>query len=121
MQVTKAGERSLLSEIIKLMEAAEQAQAKYVTVADKISSWYTPVVHALAAATFLGWWVWGGAPWATALLYAATVLIITCPCALGLAVPVVQVLASGKLMRGGILLKSGSALEPAGGHHPCSV
>ncbi|MDX1975903.1 MAG: heavy metal translocating P-type ATPase [Rickettsiales bacterium] len=111
MRVTKAGEHSLLSEIIRLMEAAEQAQAKYVTVADRISSWYTPAVHALAAATFAGWVLWGGVPWQTALLYAATVLIITCPCALGLAVPVVQVLASGKLMRSGILLKSGSALE----------
>ncbi len=111
MRVTKAGERALLSEIIALMESAEQAQAKYVTVADKISSWYTPTVHALAAATFAGWMLLGNAPWQVALLYAATVLIITCPCALGLAVPVVQVLASGKLMRAGILLKSGSALE----------
>jgi Cu2+-exporting ATPase len=111
MRVTKAGERSLLSEIIKLMEHAEQSQAHYVTVADKISGWYTPVVHILAAATFIGWFFWGGAEWQVALLYSATVLIITCPCALGLAVPVVQVLASGKLMRQGILLKSGSALE----------
>jgi Cu2+-exporting ATPase len=110
MRVTKAGERSLLSEIIKLMESAEQAQARYVTVADKISGWYTPAVHALAGITFAGWMM-AGAPWQVALLYAATVLIITCPCALGLAVPVVQVLASGKLMRAGILLKSGSALE----------
>ncbi len=111
MLVTKAGERSLLFEIVRLMENAEQAQAKYVTIADKISGWYTPVVHLLAAATFLGWWLGLGVAWQEALLYAATVLIITCPCALGLAVPVVQVLASGKLMRGGILLKSGSALE----------
>jgi len=111
MRVTKAGERSLLSEIIKLMESAEQAQAKYVTVADKISSWYTPVVHILALGTFIGWLMWSDVAWQVALLYASTVLIITCPCALGLAVPVVQVLASGKLMRGGILLKSGSALE----------
>ncbi|MBN8543712.1 MAG: cadmium-translocating P-type ATPase [Alphaproteobacteria bacterium] len=111
MRVTKAGERSTLSEIIKLMESAEQAQAKYVTLADKISRWYTPVVHALAAATFVGWMIWTDAPWQAALLYAATVLIITCPCALGLAVPVVQVLASGNLMRRGIFLKSGSALE----------
>jgi P-type Cu2+ transporter len=110
IRITKAGERSLLSEIVKLMETAEQAQAKYVTLADRISSWYTPAVHALAAATFAGW-MFAGAEWQVALLYAATVLIITCPCALGLAVPVVQVLASGKLMRGGILLKSGSALE----------
>jgi Cu2+-exporting ATPase len=111
MRVTKAGGRSLLSEIIKLMESAEQAQAKYVTLADRISTWYTPVVHIMAAGTFIGWIMLGNVQWQVALLYAATVLIITCPCALGLAVPVVQVLASGKLMRSGILLKSGSALE----------
>lgn len=111
MYVTKASESSLLSQIIKLMESAEQSQARYVTLADRISSWYTPIVHALAAATFIGWMIFGHAAWQMALLYAATVLIITCPCALGLAVPVVQVLASAKLMRKGILLKSGSALE----------
>lgn len=111
VKVTKAGERSLLSEIIRLMETAEQSQAKYVGIADTVSRWYTPLVHILAAATFIGWWAFMGAEWQVALLYAATVLIITCPCALGLAVPVVQVLASGRLMRRGILLKSGSALE----------
>ncbi len=111
IRVTKANERSLLAEIVRLMETSEQAQAKYVTLADRISEWYTPVVHILAAGTFIGWMMFGSVVWQVALLYAATVLIITCPCALGLAVPVVQVLASGKLMRGGILLKSGSALE----------
>lgn len=111
MRVTKAGERSLLAEIIRLMETAEQSQAKYVGIADMVSHWYTPLVHILAAGTFLGWWLGMGIEWQVALLYAATVLIITCPCALGLAVPVVQVLASGRLMRSGILLKSGSALE----------
>lgn len=111
VRVTKAHDRSLIAEIVKLMETAEQSQARYVTLADRISSWYTPAVHALAAATFAGWMLWGNVAWQQALLYAATVLIITCPCALGLAVPVVQVLASSKLMRAGILLKSGSALE----------
>lgn len=111
VRITKASQRSLLSDIVKLMETAEQSQAKYVTLADRISGWYTPAVHALAAITFVGWFFFGHIEWQLALLYAATVLIITCPCALGLAVPVVQVLASGKLMRSGILLKSGSALE----------
>ncbi len=111
LRVTKPGSRSLLSEIVTMMETAEQSQAAYVTLADRISGWYTPVVHILAAATFLGWFFLGDAQWQVALLTAATVLIITCPCALGLAVPVVQVLASGRLMRRGILLKSGSALE----------
>ncbi len=111
VSVSRVGEDSLLAQIVKLMETAEQSQSRYVTLADRISSWYTPAVHALAAATFIGWLLIMNAPWQQALLYAATVLIITCPCALGLAVPVVQVLASGKLMRSGILLKSGSAIE----------
>jgi Cu2+-exporting ATPase len=111
VRVTRAHERSLIAEIVRLMETAEQSQAHYVTLADRISGWYTPTVHALAALTFGGWMLFGQVEWQVALLYAATVLIITCPCALGLAVPVVQVLASGKLMRSGILLKSGSALE----------
>ncbi len=111
IKATKTHERSLIAEIVRLMEIAEQGQSKYVTLADRISGWYTPVVHILAAATFIGWIMFANAAWQVALLYAATVLIITCPCALGLAVPVVQVLASGKLMRGGIFLKSASALE----------
>ncbi|MDH3661440.1 MAG: HAD-IC family P-type ATPase, partial [Alphaproteobacteria bacterium] len=76
-----------------------------------ITSWYAPVVHGLALATFLAWTLVLGAPWQTALLYAISVLIITCPCALGLAVPAVQVIASGRLLRRGILLKSATTLE----------
>lgn len=115
IKVTRTHERSLIAQIVRLMEVAEQSQARYVTLADRISGWYTPVVHALAVATFAGWMLWGHIEWQQALLYAATVLIITCPCALGLAVPVVQVLASGTLMRRGVLLKSASALERLSG------
>ncbi|WP_417466223.1 heavy metal translocating P-type ATPase [Kordiimonas sp.] len=111
IQVSKASDKSLLSEIVRLMETAEQGGARYVRLADKAAQLYTPVVHAMGALTFIGWWLVMQAPWQVSLLHAVTVLIITCPCALGLAVPVVQVLASGKLMRTGILLKSGDALE----------
>lgn len=110
VEVTKASERSLLSEIVRMMEVAEQGAAKYVRLADRAAALYTPVVHILGALTFAGWLAFG-AEWQVALLHAVTVLIITCPCALGLAVPVVQVLASGRLLRTGILLKSGDALE----------
>ena len=72
---------------------------------------YAPVVHLTALATFLGWVFIAGTAWQPALLNAIAVLIITCPCALALAVPVVQVIASGRLMRQGILLKSATALE----------
>ncbi|SDE01223.1 Cu2+-exporting ATPase [Kordiimonas lacus] len=111
VRVSKASEKSLLSEIVRLMETSEQGRAKYVRLADKAARLYTPVVHAMGALTFIGWWLLASAPWQESLLHAVTVLIITCPCALGLAVPVVQVLASGKLMRAGVLLKSGDALE----------
>jgi Cu2+-exporting ATPase len=111
IKTINANNNSLLSEIISLMENAEQGQAKYVRLADKIASFYTPVVHALGLLTFFGWWLFMGADWQLSLLNSVTVLIITCPCALGLAVPVVQVLASGRLFKQGILLKSGDALE----------
>lgn len=100
-----------LAAILALMQQAEQRQTRAVQLADRMASWYTPVVHILAAITFLGWWLSGGAPWQVALIYATTVLIITCPCAMGLAVPAVHVLASGRLFRSGILLKSADALE----------
>lgn len=109
--ITKGSDQSLLSDIVKLLEKAEQGQAKYVRLADRAARLYTPVVHIMGLLTFLGWWLWMDAGWQLSLLHGITVLIITCPCALGLAVPVVQVLASTKLMKSGVLLKSGDALE----------
>lgn len=109
--VTAVGDGTLLAEIVRLMEAAEQGRARYVRLADRIAGVYAPAVHALAASAFLGWWLIAGAGWETALMVAVTVLIITCPCALGLAVPAVQVVASGRLLRHGVLLKSADGLE----------
>lgn len=111
LTVTAAGEGTLLAEIARLMDAAEQRRARYVGLADAVSRWYAPVVHFLALAAFCGWFFVGDAAWQDSLLIAIAVLIVTCPCALGLAVPVVQVIACARLMRRGILLKSGSALE----------
>lgn len=111
MRATAAQQDSLLSEIVTLMEKAEQGQAHFVRIADRVARYYTPVVHILGLGAFLGWWLFGGMAWQPALMIAVAVLIITCPCALALAVPVVQVLASGRLMKQGILLKSGDALE----------
>lgn len=111
IEVEKAAEDSLLSDIVRLMEKAEQGQARYVRLADRAARLYTPIVHFLALAAFILWWGVWGAPWQDALLVSVTVLIITCPCALGLAVPVVQVLATGRLMKKRILIKSGDALE----------
>lgn len=111
VRVTKKAVNSLLADIARLLEKATQSQAHYVRLADKAAKFYTPVVHTLALATFLVWWGLIGAEWQQSLMIAITVLIITCPCALGLAVPVVQVLATNKLMRQGVLVKSGDALE----------
>lgn len=111
IKVSKAAEDSLLADIVRLMEKAGQGQAKYVRLADKAAKLYTPIVHILALIAFIGWIVIGGLEWQNSLIIAITVLIITCPCALGLAVPVVQVLATGRLVKKGVLVKSGDALE----------
>jgi len=108
--VTASSSGTALAEIVRLLERAEEGRARYVELAERISRWYSPVVHTLGLATFTGWMIFG-ADWQTAMLYAIAVLIITCPCALALAVPAVQVVAAGRLMRRGILLKSATALE----------
>ncbi len=115
VEVGAVGEDTLLAEIVRLVEAAEQGRARHVALADRVARLYAPVVHGLALLTFLGWWLWVGAPWQESLLIAIAVLIVTCPCALALAVPAVQVIASGRLLRRGILVKSGSALERLAG------
>ncbi len=111
VDVTAVGRDTLLGEIARLMEAAEQGRGRFVQLADKVARYYAPVVHAAALLSFLGWVFIGDADIRSAILIAAAVLIITCPCALALAVPVVQVVASSRLMAAGILLKSASALE----------
>lgn len=108
---TATGEGTLLAEIVRLMENAERGRTRWIALADRVSRAYAPVVHLTALATFCGWYFLGHASWQEALLYAVAVLIITCPCALALAVPAVQIAASGRLMRQGILVKSPTALE----------
>ena len=110
LRAVARSEDSAVAAIARLMEAGAQARGAYVRLADKAAEIYVPVVHTLAAATFLGGWALGLGP-REALLRAAAVLIVTCPCALGLAVPAVQVAASGRLFRRGVLVKSGAALE----------
>ncbi|MEM6603030.1 MAG: heavy metal translocating P-type ATPase [Pseudomonadota bacterium] len=111
IRVSKSNRDSLLSHIVQLMENAAQSKSRFVRIADKAAALYTPIIHTLGLTTFLFWCLIMGMAWQPALMIAITVLIITCPCALGLAVPVVQILASGFLMKRGILLKSGDALE----------
>lgn len=108
--VTAAEADTLLAEIVRLMEDAEQGRARYVRLADRMARFYAPAVHLLGALTLAGW-LFHGAGWEISLLNAIAVLIITCPCALALAVPAVQVAAGGRLLRNGVLIKSGDALE----------
>ena len=111
VRATATGPATLLAECVRLIEAAEGRRGRYVVLADRVARLYAPVVHISAAATFLWWWGVQGAPVADALLTACAVLIITCPCALALAVPAVQVIATSGLFRTGTLLKSATALE----------
>ncbi|MBK8210780.1 MAG: heavy metal translocating P-type ATPase metal-binding domain-containing protein [Rhodospirillales bacterium] len=111
IEVTATGENTLLAEIAQQVELAEQQRGRYVVLADRVARLYAPVVHTAALSTFLLWWGLFGVPWQQAMMNAIAVLIITCPCALGLAVPAVQVVATGRLLRRGILVKSATALE----------
>lgn len=110
VEVESIGENTILAEILRLVETAEQGRARYVALADRVARLYAPAVHSLSLATFAGWLVLG-AGWQESLLNAIAVLIITCPCALALAIPAVQVTAAGRLLRAGILVKSETALE----------
>ena len=110
VRVRAASRGTLIDEVNGLLARAADQRSAYRALADRAAALYVPVVHIAAAATFLGWLLIG-AGWQNALLVAITVLIITCPCALGLAVPAVQVVAAGALFRHGLILNSGEALE----------
>ena len=122
MRASARAQDSSVAELARLIETGEQSRARFVRLAEKAAALYVPVVHSLALATFLGW-MFGPAllrfaglevvdvGLRAALMNAVAVLIITCPCALGLAVPAVQVVATGRLFKRGVLVKSGDALE----------
>jgi P-type Cu2+ transporter len=104
-------QESFVAELARLVEAGQQSKSKFVRLADKAAKLYVPVVHTLAAITFLGWYFILDGGLRIALMNAIAVLIITCPCAMGLATPAVQSVATGRLFKRGILVKSGDALE----------
>lgn len=110
LRVTARVENSLVADLARLMEAGRQSKSLYVTLADRAARAYVPFVAVTALAVLAGW-LWSGADFAHALTNAVAVLIITCPCALGLAVPAVQTVASGRLFHKGLFIKSGDALE----------
>lgn len=110
VEAVKAAKESFLSEMLRMLDAAESGAPAYRRLADRAASVYAPVVHLAALFTFLGW-IWVTGDWRQSLFAAIAVLIITCPCALGLAVPIVQVVAASRLFRKGIMLRDGTALE----------
>ncbi|UXU76378.1 MULTISPECIES: heavy metal translocating P-type ATPase [unclassified Paracoccus (in: a-proteobacteria)] len=110
MRVTAAGRDSSLARLTALVAAAESSRGHYTGLADRASRLYSPLVHLLALCSLMGWYLSTG-DLRLAVNVAAAVLIITCPCALGLAVPAVITAASGRLFRRGMLIKDGTALE----------
>lgn len=110
VEATATDDSTLLAEIARLMQSAEQGRGQYVRLADRASRLYAPAVHVLGAATLLGWML-AGAGWELALTNAVAVLIITCPCALALAVPAVQVAATSRLFAKGVIVKAADGLE----------
>lgn len=111
VQVTAAGSASSLHRMADLVAVAEGAKTRYTSLADRASRLYSPLVHILSFSAF-GYWMWAtGGDLRYAINISAAVLIITCPCALGLAVPAVITSASGRLFRKGLLIKHGTALE----------
>jgi len=114
IRVTACGAGTMLAECVRLIEAAEARRGRFVVLADRVARAFAPAVHLCALGTFLAWLFIGHAAVSDALLAAAAVLIITCPCALALAVPAVQVIATGRLFRAGVLMKSATALERVG-------
>jgi Cu2+-exporting ATPase len=110
LKVTAAGGAALIDEIEKLLDKAASAKTHVMRLADRASRIYAPLVHATAALTLAGWLIAGGSLH-DALVTAIAVLIITCPCALALAIPAVQVVASGALFRANVILNAGDAVE----------
>jgi Cu2+-exporting ATPase len=115
VEVTAAGRDTSLARMADLVAVAEEARNRYTSLADRAARAYSPLVH-LVSFTAFGVWMWiTGGDVRQAVNISAAVLIITCPCALGLAVPSVVTAASGRLFRAGLLIKSGTALERLAG------
>ncbi len=112
-EATKVGKETALAQIIKLVEEAQGSKAPIQKLADQVSAVFVPIVIAIAALTFLVWWAVSG-NFTTALINAIAVLVIACPCALGLATPTAIMVGTGKGAEHGILFKSSEALQNAG-------
>jgi Cu2+-exporting ATPase len=111
VKISRPSANSTLSQILGLLEKTEKNNSKLNTLAEKATRAYVPVVYGAALITFALWYVILGSSLETAIINSCAVLIITCPCALGLAVPVVNVVSFGKMLRKGLILKNGETLE----------
>ncbi|RYF54312.1 MAG: heavy metal translocating P-type ATPase, partial [Comamonadaceae bacterium] len=112
INATEVGERSVLANIIRMVEQAQGSKLPIQAMVDRITLWFVPVVMGLAALTFVVWLVWGPDPALTfALVNAVAVLIIACPCAMGLATPTSIMVATGRAAEMGILFRQGDALQ----------
>ena len=110
MRVAAAGAGTLVEEVDRLLQKASEAKSRTMRLAERVTRLYAPVVHVTAALTLIGWLIFG-ASIHDAIVAAIAVLIITCPCALALAIPAVQVVATGSLFRSGVIINSGDAIE----------
>ena len=112
MRAEHVGSGTLLAQIVRLVSQAQRSRAPIQRLADRVSSYFVPAVIAVAALAFIGWSIWGPEPrFAYALVNAVAVLIIACPCALGLATPVAIMVGTGRGAQAGVLIKNAEALE----------
>jgi Cu+-exporting ATPase len=108
----RVGADSLLDQIVTLVSQAQRSRAPLQRIADRVAAWFVPAVILVALVTFVAWWLWGGEPrFAHALVNAVAVLIIACPCALGLATPISIMVASGRGAQLGVLFRDATAIE----------
>ena len=112
MRAERVGAETLLAQIVRMVAEAQRSRAPIQKLADVVAGWFVPIVVAVAVLTFVVWAVWGPAPaMAYALINAVAVLIIACPCALGLATPMSIMVATGKGATAGVLFKNAEAIE----------
>src|SRR5438105_5005332 len=112
MRAERVGSETLLAQIVRLVSEAQRSRAPIQRLADRVAAWFVPAVIAVAAATFIGWLALGPDPrFAHALVNAVAVLIIACPCALGLATPISIMVATGRGAQAGVLVRNAEALE----------
>jgi Cu+-exporting ATPase len=111
VRTTAVGGASMLSQIVQLVESAQAKKAPIQQTVDQVSAVFVPAVFVAAALTLLGWGLFTDVGWATALIHAVSVLVIACPCALGLATPATLMVGTGLAARRGILVRDAQALE----------